>query len=102
MEDVNINKFQDFNMPHTHPESFIMELFIFQNVMKVILFLKILVMELLALKGLYRKPKNRLVLFPAWLKHGVAPNPSKTHKYVSFSFNIQLNYLPDRCKAITR
>lgn len=42
------------------------------------------------------------MLFPAWLKHGVAPNPSKTHKRVSFSFNIQLNYLPDKMQSYQR
>lgn len=101
---ANINRFQDFNMPHTHPESFIAGTLylskrnegnlVFEDPRDGVIGIE---------RSLFITPKkNRLVLFPAWLKHGVAPNPSKTHKRVSFSFNVQLNYLPDKMQSYQR
>ena len=101
---ANENGFQDFNMPHTHPESFIAGTFylskrnqgnlVFEDPRDGVIGTE---------RSFSIKPlKNRLVLFPSWIKHGVEPNPNPKYKRVSFSFNIQLNYLPDKMQSYQR
>jgi uncharacterized protein (TIGR02466 family) len=98
----NINKYKDFNVPHTHPFSKISGVFyvkipensgdiVFVNDTKIENYLP---SEKINQYNNYNsstwsiKPQeNMLYLFPSWLNHYVKPNFSK-EKRISISFNL--------------
>jgi uncharacterized protein (TIGR02466 family) len=105
---INVNKHLDFNMPHVHPQSYISGT---------------VYLPTRRSKDGQKKPDSggearlgnltfedprdfsgsehiqfeplpgRLLLWPAWLGHSVAPNPSNKKRRYSISFNVQVSFM---------
>jgi uncharacterized protein (TIGR02466 family) len=104
---ANVNKYKDYNLIHTHPDSVISGVYY----LKIPKYSGNLFFVNPACDGIdylweycikehtqqnssrwnITVEESDLILFPSWLKHGVDPNLNKEEDRISISFNIKIN-----------
>lgn len=108
---VNVSDHKDYNLEHMHANAMISGAFYvsapkncgpiyFINPVNINDFLSLYLLKSLEDNAVFTENNSRnctqtivppedgrLLLFPAWLKHGVYPNMNKTKKRISISFN---------------